>query len=80
MIKSFKMDGKLVPVEIVIELLHKAMHKRKDGKFLIDGFPRNEENRVAAENIVRNSNFLSLFNVVPSFELLFVYDDDPEYS
>ncbi|KAF7150871.1 hypothetical protein RHSIM_Rhsim02G0218500 [Rhododendron simsii] len=59
MIKSFKMDGKLVPAEIVIELLHKAMHKRKDGKFLIDGFPCNEENRVAAENMVRNSNLSS---------------------
>ncbi|KAE9452103.1 hypothetical protein C3L33_15996, partial [Rhododendron williamsianum] len=62
MIKSFKMDGKLVPVEIVIELLHKAMHKRKDGKFLIDGFPRNEENRVAAENIMK---------IEPEFVLFF---------
>ncbi|XP_061588577.1 UMP-CMP kinase [Cololabis saira] len=42
-------DGKIVPVEITINLLRKAMEEtmKQDEKsfcFLIDGFPRNEDN------------------------------------
>ncbi|XP_029931194.1 UMP-CMP kinase [Myripristis murdjan] len=42
-------EGKIVPVEITINLLRKAMEEtmqtdEKNFRFLIDGFPRNEDN------------------------------------
>ncbi|XP_046846578.1 UMP-CMP kinase-like [Xenia sp. Carnegie-2017] len=37
-------DGKIVPVEITIALIQKAMEKSSVKKFLVDGFPRNEDN------------------------------------
>ncbi|XP_057515101.1 UMP-CMP kinase 3-like [Amaranthus tricolor] len=52
MIKEFKKEGKLVPSEVVIELLKQAMQRSQNRKFLIDGFPRNEENRLAAEKML----------------------------
>lgn len=45
-------EGKIVPSEVTIKLLQKAMLKSGNDKFLIDGFPRNEENRAAFENVV----------------------------
>ncbi|KAK2822147.1 hypothetical protein Q5P01_022212 [Channa striata] len=49
LIDSYIKDGKIVPVKITINLLSKAMEEtmQKDEKkfrFLIDGFPRNEDN------------------------------------
>ncbi|XP_068593968.1 UMP-CMP kinase [Cebidichthys violaceus] len=49
LIDSYIKEGKIVPVEITINLLRKAMEEtmQKDDKkfrFLIDGFPRNEDN------------------------------------
>jgi len=52
MIQEYKKEGKLVPSDIVVELLQQAMQRSGNKKFLLDGFPRNEENRVAAEKIV----------------------------
>lgn len=37
-------EGQIVPVEITLRLLEKAMYARPMHKFLIDGFPRNEDN------------------------------------
>eukprot|EP01017_Pseudomicrothorax_dubius_P003299 TRINITY_DN1043_c0_g1_i1.p2 TRINITY_DN1043_c0_g1~~TRINITY_DN1043_c0_g1_i1.p2 ORF type:complete len:192 (+),score=67.60 TRINITY_DN1043_c0_g1_i1:54-629(+) len=45
LIESYIRDGKIVPSEITVKLLENAM--RRNGwikQFLIDGFPRNEEN------------------------------------
>ncbi|KAK3012561.1 hypothetical protein RJ639_009352 [Escallonia herrerae] len=53
MIKAFKMEGKLVPAEMIIKLLQQAMEKSSTKKFLIDCFPHNYENRSAFENIGR---------------------------
>ncbi|KAK2968798.1 hypothetical protein RJ640_028191 [Escallonia rubra] len=53
LIKALKADGKLVPSEIVIKLLQQAMEENKVKKFLIDGFPRNNENRTAAEKLMQ---------------------------
>jgi hypothetical protein len=61
MIETMIKEGKIVPAEVTIKLLQEAMIKSENDKFLIDGFPRNEENRAAFENVVRPS---SLF--VPS--------------
>ena len=45
-------EGKIVPAEVTIKLLQKAILESDNDKFLIDGFPRNEENRAAFESIV----------------------------
>ncbi|KAI3890306.1 hypothetical protein MKW92_004159 [Papaver armeniacum] len=47
MIKNYIKDGKLIPSGIVVELIQQAMKQISKKKFLIDGFPRNEENQVA---------------------------------
>ncbi|KAM9790393.1 UMP-CMP kinase isoform X1 [Syngnathus typhle] len=49
LIANFIKDGKIVPVDITINLIRMAMEEtmKKDGqkfRFLIDGFPRNEDN------------------------------------
>jgi len=45
LIESFLKEGKLVPVSISLALVRQAMEKEKSGSvFLIDGFPRNDEN------------------------------------
>ena len=36
--------GKIVPVEVTVRLLKKAMDESGKTKFLIDGFPRNMNN------------------------------------
>jgi UMP-CMP kinase len=53
MIKNLMHEGKLVCSEIIVRLLLKAILASGNDKFLIDGFPRNEENRQAYEKIVR---------------------------
>jgi len=45
-------EGKIVPSEVTIKLLQKAMQESGNDKFLNDGFPRNEENRAAFEKVV----------------------------
>ncbi|XP_056682466.1 UMP-CMP kinase 3 isoform X2 [Spinacia oleracea] len=52
MIQEFKKEGKLVPSEVVVKLLKQAMQRSGNRKFLIDGFPRNEENRLTAEKML----------------------------
>lgn len=53
LIEDIKKKGELVPSELVVTILQQAMQKSKSKKFLIDGFPRNEENRVLAEEILK---------------------------
>ncbi|XP_015386995.1 UMP-CMP kinase 3-like isoform X2 [Citrus sinensis] len=53
MIREYKKEGKLVPSEIIVKLLQKAMQESQKKDFVIDGFPRNEENLSAAENILK---------------------------
>jgi hypothetical protein len=52
MIQNMIKEGKIVPSEVTIKLLQKAMQDSGNDKFLIDGFPRNEENRAAFEAVV----------------------------
>ncbi|EDO36160.1 predicted protein [Nematostella vectensis] len=44
LIENCMTEGKIVPVAITVSLLQKAMAKSDVQKFLIDGFPRNEDN------------------------------------
>ena len=52
MIQRMIKEGKLVPSEVTIKLLQNVMLNRGNDKFLIDGFPRNEENRANFEVVV----------------------------
>ncbi|XP_027335880.1 UMP-CMP kinase 3-like isoform X1 [Abrus precatorius] len=66
MIQNMIKEGKIVPSEVTIKLLQRAMKESGNDKFLIDGFPRNEENRAAFEKVT---------GIEPSFVLFF---DCPE--
>lgn len=44
MIEEKIRNGAIVPVEVTCSLLHKAMLNSGQKRFLIDGFPRNEDN------------------------------------
>ena len=54
LIESFIRDGKIVPVEITVNLIKRAMeeHGWANGKFLIDGFPRNLDNLTGWRNLL----------------------------
>uniref|UniRef100_A0A2P2L844 UMP-CMP kinase n=1 Tax=Rhizophora mucronata TaxID=61149 RepID=A0A2P2L844_RHIMU len=62
MIQNMIKEGKIVPSEVTIKLLQKAMLESGNDKFLIDGFPRNEENRAAFEVVTK---------IEPEFVLFF---------
>ena len=49
-------DGKIVPSEVTVKLIQKAIESSESHKFLIDGFPRTEENRLTYERIVSVSS------------------------
>lgn len=63
-------EGKIVPSEVTIKLLQRAMLESGNDKFLIDGFPRNEENRAAFESVVRT--FLKLLILISTFLACYV--------
>lgn len=63
MIQNMIKEGKIVPSEVTIKLLQRAMHESGNDKFLIDGFPRNEENRAAFEEVTKiEPEFVLFFN------------------
>lgn len=45
-------EGRIVPSEVTVKLLQREMESSANHKFLIDGFPRSEENRIAFEQLV----------------------------
>ena len=49
MVAEMIKQGQIVPSEVTVNLLLKAMEESGKTKFLIDGFPRNKENRDAWE-------------------------------
>ena len=52
MVADMIKQGQIVPSHVTISLLQKAMADSKQSKVLIDGFPRNDENRAAYETQV----------------------------
>nr|GLL27172.1 UMP-CMP kinase 3-like [Ipomoea trifida] len=66
MIQNMIKEGKIVPSEVTIALLQRAIQENGNDKFLIDGFHRNEENRAAFERVT---------GIQPDFVLFF---DCPE--
>ncbi|KAI0530547.1 hypothetical protein KFK09_000091 [Dendrobium nobile] len=69
MIESMINEGKIVRSEVTIKLLQRAMHESGNDKFLIDGFPRNEENRAAFENLEKIEPEFVLFFDCPMEEM-----------
>ncbi|XP_074567894.1 UMP-CMP kinase 3-like [Curcuma longa] len=69
MIQNMMMEGKLVPVEVTIKLLLRAILESGNDKFLIDGFPRDEENRAAFESITNIEPDFVLFLDCPEEEM-----------
>jgi len=67
MIKDYIREGKIVPMEVTIQLLENAMTATiKDNgnrKFLIDGFPRKMDQAVKFEEAVVPSKFTLFFDV-----------------
>lgn len=57
-------EGKIVPAEVTVKLLQKAMEKSDNDKFLIDGFPRNDDNRKCFQDVVCISSFMQLCFIV----------------
>lgn len=66
MIKSYIKDGKIVPMEVTIQLLENAMkatiEENGNRKFLIDGFPRKMDQAVKFEEAVVPSKFTLFFD------------------
>lgn len=51
LIDEYIREGRIVPVAITMALLKKAMQTSAPrSRFLIDGFPRNDDNRQASES------------------------------
>ncbi|KAG9135423.1 hypothetical protein Leryth_007181 [Lithospermum erythrorhizon] len=69
MIKNMIKEGKIVPAEVTIKLLERAMEESENDKFLIDGFPRNEENRAAFESVTGIEPTFVLFFNCPEEEM-----------
>lgn len=67
LIKDYIKDGKIVPMEVTVQLLENAMTdvvKKQDGKgkFLIDGFPRKMDQALKFEEAVVPSKFVLFFD------------------
>ncbi|CAN1149744.1 UMP-CMP kinase 3 [Linum perenne] len=69
MIQNMIKEGKIVPSEVTIKLLEKAILDNGNDKFLIDGFPRNEENRAAFEAVTKIQPEFVLFFDCPEEEM-----------
>ncbi len=68
LIKSYIKDGKIVPMEVTVQLLENAMteviekDKEGKGKFLIDGFPRKMDQALKFEESVCPMKFVLFFD------------------
>ena len=69
-IDAMMKEGKIVPQEVTIRLLKKAMAKASSKKFLIDGFPRKLDQAETFENEVGRAPRYSLPSRLSSFALL----------
>jgi adenylate kinase family enzyme len=54
-------EGRIVPSEVTVRLIQQEMESSDSNKFLIDGFPRTEENRIAFEQLVSFLFFFTTF-------------------
>ncbi|XP_073293007.1 UMP-CMP kinase-like isoform X1 [Primulina huaijiensis] len=63
-------EGKIVPSEMTVKLLQKAIEESKNDRFLIDGFPRSEENRITYERVIGTEPDIVLFFHCPEEEMM----------
>ncbi|KAJ4954372.1 hypothetical protein NE237_011155 [Protea cynaroides] len=63
-------EGKIVPSGITVKLIQKEIESSDNYKFLIDGFPRCEENRIAFEQIIGMEPNNVLFFDCPEDEMV----------
>ncbi|XP_009374506.2 UMP-CMP kinase [Pyrus x bretschneideri] len=63
-------EGKIVPSQVTVQLIRKEMESSDNDKFLIDGFPRSEENREAFEQIIGREPNVVLFFDCPEQEMV----------
>ncbi|CAJ1934335.1 unnamed protein product [Sphenostylis stenocarpa] len=63
-------EGKIVPSEVTVKLILREMESSDKQKFLIDGFPRSEENRIAFEQIIGAEPRFVLFFDCPEEEMV----------
>ncbi|KAG9158573.1 hypothetical protein Leryth_025814 [Lithospermum erythrorhizon] len=63
-------EGNIVPSEVTVKLLQKAISLSENNKFLIDGFPRTEENRISYERIIGAEPNMVLFFHCPEEEMI----------
>ncbi|KAJ9145909.1 hypothetical protein P3X46_028237 [Hevea brasiliensis] len=61
MIEAMIKEGKSVPPDITMEILQKAIEESENDKFILDGFPRDEEIRAAFESATKTEPELVLF-------------------
>ena len=54
-------EGKLVPSELLVELVKKEVVKEKEGIYLLDGFPRNMENLEVWDRLMKGRR---IFNII----------------
>ncbi|KAI8801985.1 adenylate kinase-domain-containing protein [Cladochytrium replicatum] len=69
LINMYIREGKIVPMEITIALLHEAMRKNGGTRFLVDGFPRALDQALKFEEVVCESKFVLYFEC-PEEEML----------
>lgn len=69
MIQRYISDGQIVPVEVTVGLLKSAMEKSGATRFLVDGFPRNEDNLQGWKKIM---------DPVADVEFVLFYDTDDQ--
>ncbi|KAF1987716.1 UMP-CMP kinase [Aulographum hederae CBS 113979] len=66
MIKEYIREGKIVPMEVTVQLLDNAMREAVENEgakgFLIDGFPRKMDQALQFERTVAPSNFTLFFD------------------
>ncbi|XP_046970033.1 UMP-CMP kinase [Vanessa cardui] len=58
MIEEKIRNGEIVPVEVTCSLIHKAIQKSGQSRFLIDGFPRNKDNLEGWERVMSDKTKL----------------------
>ena len=70
-IKKLQDEGKLVDSEILVKLIKQELDKKPNAKYLLDGFPRNEENETVWKKIICDSAVVvALFYIKASNETM----------
>ncbi|KAI8564622.1 hypothetical protein RHMOL_Rhmol03G0195100 [Rhododendron molle] len=63
-------EGNIVPSELTVKLIQREVESSENDKFLIDGFPRTEENRQTYERVVGAEPNIVLFFDCPEEEMV----------